>query len=169
MADADRIYWELLRAAIADNRRRGIVSVPASEERLLRLREVFQEQFGVQAPDQYLEFLRITDGLEFNGLSIFSSHCSPSENDPQQPSLEGFEYGNLWLRVAPYCDRLLYFGIDSITLYAMETDTGCFKALSPSLDTIRLHSSFDEMIAWALFDALDRQPDLRPPGGQPNW
>jgi hypothetical protein len=163
------MYEHLLQLALADNIRRGhAVVAPASEDRLEVLRRTFHREFGIEAPEPYRRLLRIVDGLDFNGLEVFSSHCSREGYDPKQ-SIMGFEYGNLSLRVAPYCDRILYFGFDSITEYALKLDSGRYEALDASLNIIRAHAGFDEMITWALFEALYRPPELRPPGGQPDW
>lgn len=52
---------------------------PAADGELEILAKLVHQRFNLQVPQDYLEFLKICDGLEFNSLLIFGSKNSESE------------------------------------------------------------------------------------------
>jgi hypothetical protein len=110
-----------------------------------------------EAPDQYIEFLRITNGLDFNGLTIYAAEKSPlvGYEHMRERDMEGFVDANLaWRGYEPHEDYL-FFAQASISLYAYnlvdlryeERDRECGEL-------IKVVPDFDHLIARALSDSM---------------
>ncbi len=50
------------------------VPPPASETAIVALTERFQREFGLTLPDAYLRVLRLSDGILFDGLTVWPTH-----------------------------------------------------------------------------------------------
>lgn len=55
-------------------RREWPMQSPITEDEIISLRREMVERLGLEAPERYLDLLRINNGISENGLRIFASH-----------------------------------------------------------------------------------------------
>lgn len=67
---------------------------PASEPEIKDFFYRMQKSYNTNLPVQYENFLRITNGLEFNGLIIYGT--KNSESAPEFSQLDFFKMNEIW-------------------------------------------------------------------------
>lgn len=105
-------------------------------------------------PDSYQEFLRRTNGLDWNGTVFFASETSPYYDDPNL-FLEGLVEENLRLREVPANAEYLIFGESGMEMYLLDIGTGSYNIVDHiSLEVFESFGSFEEMFVAALTKRL---------------
>lgn len=105
-------------------------------------------------PDAYIQLLKMMNGLEWNGLFIYSTKTMPLEDTDDK--LMGLVEANLIWRDFEDHKRYLFFGDADISLYCQDLTTGAFKELDRSSDTvIETYDSFENMLNAALKVSLE--------------
>lgn len=91
---------------------------PAIPRDINSLRERARSELGVDVPDEYVAFLRLHDGLDWNGLVIYASHTTPIADDARY-SIQGLVEANLaWREAEPHKD-FLFFGESGVDIYCL--------------------------------------------------
>lgn len=129
----------------------GLVAQPPStEDEIEELRKKSKIELGADVPDGYVDFLRITNGVDCNGLLIFAHNTVPNLNDKRK-SIQGFVDANLDHRSLEEKNRLLVFAESGDDLYVYDTQTGKYQLLDHlTLDEMERFSSFETMITYAI-------------------
>lgn len=140
-------------AQVAVGRRtlyRTDIQPPASEAALERLQQRAQEELGASLPDGYLDFLRVTDGLNWEGLFVYASGKTPVIDKPTV-FMHSFVDDNLdWHSHAPH-QNYLFFADSDISLYVYHLAKRRYEILDrPSETLIQTFETFDAMLAEAL-------------------
>jgi len=105
-------------------------------------------ELSAEVPQGYVDFLRVTDGLNWNGLFIYSSHDTDDYD-------HGFVETNLNWRNYEINDDLIYFADADINSYVYSLRAGEYQILDrPSMDVYGSFKTFDEMIAEALKNCI---------------
>lgn len=100
-------------------------------------------------PDAYIQLLKMMNGLEWNGLIIYSTKTMPLE-DTEDELLGLVEANEIWRDYEDH-KRYLFFGDADISLYCQDLKTNEFKELDRSSDTvIQVFGSFESMLNAAL-------------------
>jgi hypothetical protein len=145
------MYQELLKEATRWLKKYGRqLQPPASEADLVSLTERAQAELGAQVPPEYEAFLRIADGFDWNGCTIYGSHTRllPGHTDR---SIQGFVEANEIWRDDEANRDYLYFADGDITLYAYHLPSGQYQVTDRQSDTLlKVVPSFDALIAAAL-------------------
>lgn len=133
----------------------GLVLQPPSTEKDiddLRLRS--QKELGVDVPEEYASFLRVTNGLDWNGLLVFAHNTAPNSND-RKKTIQGFVDANLDHRSLEEKKSLLIFAESGDDLYSYDTKTKEYRLIDHiTLDQIESFASFDKMISYAIENRL---------------
>jgi hypothetical protein len=119
---------------------------PCNPQKLIQLKEQVENQLNCTLPDGYIEFLSITNGLEWNGLQIFASETMPivGYTDGKIP---GFVDMNLLYRENEDCLDLLFFGESGIDSYVYCISTKQYQILDRvSLSLTETFDSFEMLI-----------------------
>ena len=120
-------YRELLREAEDQKRRHGdALQAPCDERRLSVLRGRVRGELGTELHEEYAGFLRLTDGMNWNGLYVYPSETSPVA-DRSANAMAGFVEANLGLREDGWCSDLLVFAEDSLDLFTRSVLTGEYR------------------------------------------
>ena len=111
------MYPELLRDVEAQARRYGTAALqaPCTERAVRALRLRVRDELGLPLPVEFEEFLRIADGLNWNGLYLYPS-ADLVESNLDQREVEGLE-------------DVLVLGNDSLDLFTWRSSTGEFQIL----------------------------------------
>jgi hypothetical protein len=149
-------YHDSLESIRAWARSRGYpAQSPASESALAALKQASLARLGYEVDPQYLEFLSQSDGLAFNGYTVFASHVVPLAAHPDR-LLGGFVETNVQLREAGANRRFIAFGETGNERYVFDVKRNMFAELDhPSLDVLRDFASFDDMLTYMLSRALE--------------
>jgi hypothetical protein len=132
---------------------------PATEKTLRTLSQKVEAEFFAQLPADYLEFLRLTDGLNWNGLFIYSCDKTPVVGEAGEFMHPFVETNLIWRDYAPHKDYLFYADSD-ISLYVYNLVKERYEILDrPSETLINTFGSFDELITEALKLSLHEDED----------
>jgi len=102
----------------------AVLQSPASEAALAALQARAQVALGVPVPAGYLTFLRLVDGLNWDGLFIYSSGPGPLVTEPTV-FVRDFVATNLaWRQADPAAAARLYLAEDPELLYAYDPAGG---------------------------------------------
>lgn len=124
---------------------------PCAAEKLDRLRRQVLEELSTPLPGEYIEFLKITDGLDWNGLLIYACETVPVAGYSDR-FVPGFLETNLRTREeCEPCSDYLFFGDASIDAYAYKISEREYQILDrSSLELTDTFPSFDALISEAL-------------------
>jgi SMI1 / KNR4 family (SUKH-1) len=141
---------ELLEVIQAEQRNCGeLVCPPASPENLQTLIDQVRLVLGAELPQGYLDFLKRSDGLDYDGLVIYDSASSPEQRT--QNFWKGFVSTNLAWHDSPANRELLIFGDSDMDLYVQHIRTGSFRRIDKMAhDRFEIFSSFEAMLEAAL-------------------
>jgi len=97
--------------------------------------------------EDYADFLRITDGLNFNGVFIYPSHTLPSSAHPGW-YIDGLVEENLMWREAVDPEGTYLFYADSdINLWGYNLTTSQYELRAKDCDDVEeVYESFDAML-----------------------
>ncbi len=143
------MYQQFLQEVQDQQRHYGEQTHPPSDEAALAsLSQNSLAELSADVPEQYKAFLRITDGLNWNGLFIYSSHDTSEYK-------HGFVETNLNWRSYEINQDFLFFADADINLYAYSISEEEYQVLDrPSMDVYDSFQTFDELIADALKGCL---------------
>ena len=145
------MYRDLLRRVEDRARSYGdALQAPCDERRLEKLRGRVGEELGTVLPEDYADFLRLTDGMNWNGLYLYPSETFPIAGHPEY-ELRGLVEPNLDYREDDWFADLLVFGDDGLDLYARRISTGEYQIYDrvPN-NLIETVPSFDALASAAL-------------------
>ena len=127
---------------------------PCTEESIASLTRRARQEFGIEPPGSYLNFLRRTDGLDFNGTVFFASVISPYRGRPDL-LLDGFIEANRRLREVPEDQKYLIFGESGMEMYVMDLVTRKFDIVDQvSTDIYESFDSFEDLLEAGLRQKL---------------
>ena len=126
------------------------IQPPASEEALIHLRQRTHNELSAELPEGYQNFLRVVDGLNWNGLFVYASEKNPVLNKPKT-FMHSFVEDNLDWRSYDVRKNYLFFADADISLYAYNLLEKRYELQDRSSgDVIHTFKTFDEMITEAL-------------------
>ena len=128
------------------NRYGELLEPPATDSELNEFIDKANTVFSTDIPDEYIEFLKIVNGLEFNGLIIYGT--KNSETDPNSSPLDLFEMNEMFHELDnPIISNLIVVGEDSTGVLTYDKSTKEFQYRDRiALDRIESYSSFREML-----------------------
>ena len=141
---------ERLVAAIQELRRENaeFVSPPASEAAIDALSAQFQSEFGLPLPDAYQRILRLSDGIVFDGLTVWPTHR-------YWPFQESLIEANQDLREE---ESLIYFGQRDDIVFVWDQKREVYAALELSgLSEWETFATAEEMVVFMLQRVVDEE------------
>ncbi|WP_224247478.1 YrhA family protein [Hyalangium gracile] len=147
-ADAYKPFLEQI-AVSARKYGEGLQS-PCEPESVADLQLRAREQLGAELPPGYAEFLSLHNGLDWDGLVIYSCTTVPIVGHEDR-FIEGFVESNLGYRDNDRMKRFLVLGDSDMYLYVYEAQAREFSVIDRvSLDRHEVFATFEEMLAAAL-------------------
>lgn len=132
---------------------------PATEEALAVLQQRTREELHEDLPDEYLDFLRVTDGLRYNGLFLYGTDGDPAAEDPAALR-NSFVENNLDWRSYERRKKYLIFGDGDISLYAYNLIEKRYELQDRSSGTVLMtFDTFDALAAEALRPYVEEEPN----------
>ena len=148
------MYTSLLTSVAEEQRRfRCEPQPPCTEVQIERLAERVRAELAAPLPEGYKDFLRLSNGLDWNGVVIFASERIPITSHPDR-FIHGFVEMNLLYRDADR-SRSLVFCSDGMDIYTFDplTDTYAIYDEVPH-ELIETLPSFDALMTKALTRCL---------------
>lgn len=127
---------------------------PASNEEVETLKTAVREKFKHVLPEQYIEFLKNVNGLEFNGFTIYGIDSLLLRGETNQPITGYIETNEIWYENEEQ-QHYMYFGDSNISWYCLDILKGIYVELDkPSGTLIHEYKDFESMLEKALKDSL---------------
>lgn len=126
------------------------LQAPAGEDLLTDLRKRVRSQLRYDLPDQYLDFLRKANGLDWNGLTVYATGRTliHGQTDRYLPGL--VEANEQWREAGSYRDQVI-FAHDGDTNFVWHLKDQAFQLRVQPLDRVTdTAESFDELLMKAL-------------------
>ena len=142
-------YQKILKQAQEEVARfEGIWQPPCSTADIEELKEKVRVELHAELPEGYTDFLKTTDGYNWNSVFIYASKKT-----------ENFEYDfiemNALRRDLDWINDFLIFGSNDMDEFVYQISTGQFQTRDRvPFDLVRTFASFDEMIAHVLQENL---------------
>lgn len=157
------MYQDLVKRIAAERRALHLSDLqpPATEDSLQRLRQRAQDELGAKLPEGYEDFLRVTDGLNWDGICIYASDRNPVVGKPTA-FMASFVDDNLDWRSYEKRKNYLIFADGDISLFAYNLIESRYEIQDRSSGTVMgTFTTFEEMITEALKERLrdDEQED----------
>jgi len=143
---------ELLRkVAKEDAKYGGRLQPPAKPKELGRMRQDALERLGYEIPEDYVDFLEIADGLDYDGIVLFGSSSKPMVDKPDL-EIEGFMDANERMRKdMESADQYIFFGTDNDEVLAFGFERQEFLILDEvSFDPLENYYSYAVLVAAVL-------------------
>ncbi|WP_307894442.1 YrhA family protein [Bacillus swezeyi] len=128
---------------------------PVSIDVIKELEQSVQEKFdGTVLPEEYKQFLKTVNGLDFNGLVIYGVDSSIREDEVDE-EIHGFiETNEIW-HENDWQKKYLFFGDSDVSLYCLDTTEGKYLELDkPSGTIMSEYENFNSMLEEALSTSL---------------
>ncbi len=108
--------------------------------------ERVHSSFSITFPEQYINFLQIVNGFEFNGLIIYGT--KNSDEDPDASSLDFFEMNNILQNSLKDSNLdVVVIGEDSTGILTYDNKKNQFQYRDRiGLDRVEIFSSFEELL-----------------------
>lgn len=144
-------YTELLKKVEQQASNYGeTMQPPATEVMLNKLIEDSTKELQTTVPSDYLAFLRIMNGLDWNGMSIYACTDAVSA-DSSHARISGLIEANLNHRDIDVMQDFLVLGEDSMDVYVYDPKSKKYQARDrTAFDINETFNSFDDLVAWAL-------------------
>ncbi|WHX50303.1 YrhA family protein [Paenibacillus woosongensis] len=132
------------------------LNLPANENELSSFRKSVVEKFGEDVlPQQYYEFLKTVNGIEFNGLKIYGIDPIFLDSKSINQVDSFFDANETWESIKDE-DELIFFGDSDIAWYCYNVSKKCFVELDkPSGELMETFCDFDTMLQSAFSVALN--------------
>ncbi|CAI9085408.1 SMI1/KNR4 family protein [Candidatus Methylacidiphilum fumarolicum] len=123
------------------------------EEKILAYRDQVKEKYGIEIPEDYLDFLKVADGFAHNGVVFFSTD---HERDEFQV-IPGLISENLAIGTFEQNKDYLILGYSNLFWYAYHFPTNKYLALDEEdLQEVVEFKDFDDMMTSVLkYEALE--------------
>ena len=149
------MYQELLQRVAEEQRRFGSgLQSPSTEEQIQALVGRAKEELHTEPPVDYLNFLKLTNGLDWNGVVIYASDTVPIVGHPDRPIPDLVEM-NLNYREDPRFEDLLVLGSNGMDLYTYRISTGVYEVIDEvPHELVETIPTFDDLMTKALTRSL---------------
>ncbi|MGW8749860.1 YrhA family protein [Bacillus wiedmannii] len=130
------------------------LNTPTTDSEVQKLRERMKENFNVDLPSEYEEFLKTVNGLDFNGLVLYGvdSYLLDTERDESICGL--IETNEIWYE-NEFQKEYLFLGDSDIAWFCKNLSDGTYLELDkPSGTVMNTYNDCNTMLEEALKTAL---------------
>ncbi|AXK20326.1 MULTISPECIES: YrhA family protein [Bacillus] len=130
------------------------LSTPATDSEVQKLREHAKEKFNVDLPSEYEEFLKIINGLDFNGLVLYGVDSPLLETEKDEQICGFIDTNEIWYE-NEFQKEYLFFGDSNIAWFCKNLSDSTYLELDkPSGTVMNTYNDFNTMLGEALKTAL---------------
>ena len=145
--EKEYMYQDLLKRVAEEERRFGsTLQPPCTESQISALVTRAKSELQATPPEQYMEFLELTNGLDWNGVVVYASETVPIVNHPDR-SIAGLVEMNLNYRDDARFSDLLVLGSSGMDIYAYRVSTETYEVIDEvPHELIESLTTFDELM-----------------------
>jgi hypothetical protein len=149
------MYQELLeQIQVRLQQYEAVPQPPCSEQQIERLREQARAELGDEIPEGYLDFLRLSNGLDWNGVEFFAAETTQARGH-RTGTIAGFVRANLEYRDVDEMGDFLVFGFSGMDTYVYDKRNRDYRVQdSVSRDTYETYPDFDSLMTEVLRSRL---------------
>lgn len=149
------MYQELLARVAEEQRRFGSEpQPPATEEEVQRVVQDGSKDLRTELPGDYLHFLRLNNGLDWNGVVIYGAGRNPITTHPDRSIADIVEMNLNYRDDARFAD-LLVFGSNGMDIYTYRISTDRYEIYDEvPHELVESFPNFDELMSKALSRSL---------------
>lgn len=130
------------------------LNTPATDTEVQKLREHAKEKFNVDLPSEYEEFLKIINGLDFNGLVLYGVDSPLLETEKDEQICGFIDTNEIWYE-NEFQKEYLFFGDSNIAWFCKNLSDSTYLELDkPSGTVMNTYNDFNTMLEEALKTAL---------------
>jgi len=128
----------------------GKLNTPATDTEVQRLRERVKENFNVDLPSEYEEFLKTVNGLDFDGLVLYGVDPSLLETEREEQICGLIETNEIWYE-NEFQKEYLFLGDSNIAWFCKNLSDGTYLELDkPSGTVMETYDDCNTMLEEAL-------------------
>lgn len=127
----------------------------SSQSEITKLQDKIKEKYGnILLPETYVEFLKMANGIDFNGLVVYGIDEHLQDKDKVE-NVQGFmETNEIW-HENDWHRQFIFFGDSDTAWYCYNLNENVYMELDkPSGTLINTYDSFDNMLTDALETSL---------------
>jgi hypothetical protein len=149
------MYQELLKRVATEQRQAGSEPQPPStDEELQGLVEDARQKLRIDLPAGYLDFLRLSNGFDWNGVVIYAAGTTPIASHPDRIIPDIIEM-NLNYREDPRFADLLVIGSNGMDLYTYRISQNVYDIYDEvPHELLGTLATFDDLMTKALTRSL---------------
>jgi SMI1-KNR4 cell-wall len=149
------MYQQLLARVAEEKRRFGSApQPPATEDHIHRVVENVRRELHTELPDAYLDFLRLSNGFDWNGVVIYGAGKNPIGTHPDRSIADIVEMNLNYRDDARFRD-LLVLGSNGMDIYTYRISTGRYEIYDEvPHELLESFPTFDELMSKALSRSL---------------
>lgn len=126
------------------------LNMPATDMEVQRLREQVKEKFNVDLPNEYEEFLKTVNGLDFDGLVLYGVDLFLLETERDEPICGLIEANEIWYE-NEFQKEYLFLGDSNIAWFCKNLCDGTYLELDkPSGTVMKTYNDCNTMLVEAL-------------------
>ncbi len=130
------------------------INTGATEEEVQLFIKGIKRELRVDLPDEYINILKVVNGLEFNGVILYGIDQSMLNNQPNEFIYGLIEYNKIWYE-NEWQKQYIFLGESNISWYVYNLEEGQYYELdNPSGTKFEVFSSLDYLLERLLSDAL---------------
>jgi hypothetical protein len=149
------MYQQLLARVAEEKRRFGSApQPPATQEQIQRVVENGSRELHTEVPGDYLQFLSLSNGFDWNGVVIYGAGRNPIGTHPDRSIADIVEM-NLNYRDDSRFSDLLVLGSNGMDIYTYRISTDRYEIYDEvPHELIESFATFDELMSKALTRSL---------------
>lgn len=130
------------------------LNTPASNEQIEILTKTVKEKFNNVLPEEYINFLKTVNGLEFNGFIFHGVDSSLIDTQKDETVYGYIDNNEIWYE-NEHQRQYMFFGESNISWYCFDLINKVYVELdNPSGTLMHTFTDFDSMLEKALSDSL---------------
>ncbi|MBL1227059.1 YrhA family protein [Enterococcus sp. BWR-S5] len=127
----------------------------ASNEEIRALNLKFNMKHNYPLPKEYLEILKVINGIDYNGFVLYGADSELLLDKPNQEIQGVIDSNVVWYEFVDPEKKYIFLGDDSISFYVYERATEKYWIIDrPSTDPIEEYQTVDELFNEMLTTAL---------------
>ncbi len=131
------------------------VNIGATEQKIHLFIKTVKDELNIDLPNEYIEVLRIINGMEFNGFILYGVDQRLLDEQQNEKIYGLIEYNKLWYE-NEWNKQYIFLGESNISWYVYDLTANKFCELdNPSGTEMEKFNNLDHMVEKLLIDALE--------------
>lgn len=131
-----------------------VINKGASEEELEIFIPTVRKELGIDLPTEYIEVLKVINGLEFDGYILYGIDMELLKDEPER-NINGLIQNNKDWYENEWNKKYLFIGDSSMSWYVYDIDAQQYCELdNPSGEEMEVFNSIEDMLYKLLCEAI---------------